>query len=526
MTHIKTALLSVSDKTNLVPFARALAERGVNLLSTGGTAVALREAGLAVRDVSEHTGMEEMMDGRVKTLHPKVHGGLLARRDHAEDQEAMARHGITPIDLVVINLYPFVQTVANGADADTCIENIDIGGPAMVRSSAKNHAYVTIVTSPEDYDTIITQMDVGGGDVGLPLRRNLAAKAFAHTAAYDAHISGWFAAQAGDSFPASTTLPLTRAYPLRYGENPHQRAAFYLTSPSQAGTLATAEQLHGKELSYNNLNDTDAAWNLVCELPQPAIAIIKHANPCGVATADSLTRAYARALACDPQSAFGGIIASNMVMDADTAAQVAALFAEVVIAPAFTPDALALLQTKKNLRVLHTHGALLPKTLNTPHLRSVSGGILMQQQDELLLPLPLGEGWGEGNLDIVSATHPTETQLQDMLFAFTVAKHVKSNAIVLAREGAAIGIGAGQMSRIDSVRIACQKAEAAGLATHGCVLASDAFFPFDDNVHHAAHAGIAAIIQPGGSVRDGEVIAAANQHGMALCFTGMRHFRH
>ncbi len=513
---IKTALLSVSDKTGLVLFARALVEQfGVRLLSTGGTAALLREEGIAVTDVSEHTGFPEMMGGRIKTLHPKVHGGILARRELKDDADAMQTHGIDGIDLVVINLYPFETTVAQGGSWDDCIENIDIGGPAMVRSAAKNHASVTIVTDPQDYENVLNEMATHDAQTSLALRKELAAKAFARTAQYDAAISGWFADVLEVPFPSILSLPMQRVQALRYGENPHQSAAFY-QADAAPGTLAAATQLHGKELSFNNINDTDAAWALVCEFEAPAIAIIKHANPCGVAVAETLEEAYGRAFACDPQSAYGGIIAANRVMDAATAEAIGKQFAEVIIAPGFEPGALDILQKKKNIRLLQTNGALLPKQ-GALDIRSVSGGYLLQSGDAVVL---------DGALQHVSKRQPNVQEIEDMTLAFTIAKHVKSNAIVLVKDGAAIGIGAGQMSRVDSVRIACHKAEAAGLETSGAVLASDAFFPFDDNVHHAAEAGIAAIIQPGGSIRDDEVIAAADQHGMALSFTGIRHFRH
>jgi phosphoribosylaminoimidazolecarboxamide formyltransferase / IMP cyclohydrolase len=516
MNHpIRTALLSVSDKTGIVDFARTLHERfSVHLLSTGGTAALLKAEGLPVTDVSDHTGFPEMMDGRVKTLHPTIHGGLLGRRD--VDAKVMAAHNITGIDLVVINLYPFEATVAKGAEFDKCIENIDIGGPAMLRSAAKNHAFVTVVTDASDYARVLEAMQEGGGATSLAFRKELAAKTFARTAAYDAHVSGWFAKALGEAFPERFTVPMQRVQVLRYGENPHQAAAFYAASDAKAGTLAAAEQLQGKELSFNNINDTEAAWALVSECDAPAIAIIKHANPCGVAVGASLVEAYGRALACDPQSAYGGIIAANRTVDAATAEAIAPLFAEVVIAPAYDAAALEVLAKKKNLRVLQTHGALLPKRAALD-VRSVSGGYLVQTRDDVVF---------EGELTHASKRIPTDTELADMRLAFLIAKHVKSNAIVLVKDGRTVGIGAGQMSRVDSVRVACEKAAAAGLSTEGAVLASDAFFPFDDNVHMAAKAGITAIIQPGGSIRDGDVITAADSYGMALTFTGIRHFKH
>jgi phosphoribosylaminoimidazolecarboxamide formyltransferase/IMP cyclohydrolase len=511
---IKTALISVSDKTGLVEFAQGLVQEGVHILSTGGTAAALKQAGVKVQDVSDYTGLSEMMDGRVKTLHPKVHGGILARRDNDADVAAMQAHGIMGIDLVVLNLYPFAQTVAKGAQYDEVIENIDIGGPAMLRAAAKNHAFVGVVTSPDDYEQVLQAIN-NGGDLGFAMRQKLAHKAFAHVAAYDAGVSSWFAWQLDEPYPTQLAINGQLVQHLRYGENPHQSAAFYQTS-SAKGTLATAKQIHGKELSYNNLNDTDAAWCLVCELPQPAIAIIKHANPCGAATASNLANAYGKAFACDPQSAYGGIIASNVEIDAPTAEEIAKQFAEVVIAPSYSNDALRILQAKKNIRLLHTEGTLLPE-IEAQQVRSISGGLLLQSYDAALLA---------DKVELVSEAKPTDAQMQDMLFAFAVAKHVKSNAIVLVKDGATIGIGAGQMSRIDSVRISGLKAERAGLSTKGAVLASDAFFPFDDNVHQAAEMGVTAIIQPGGSIRDEDVIKAANEHNMALCFTGIRHFKH
>jgi phosphoribosylaminoimidazolecarboxamide formyltransferase / IMP cyclohydrolase len=515
MTHpIRTALLSVSDKTGIVPFARALVEEfGVKLLSTGGTAALLRAEGLPVTDVSDHTGFPEMMDGRIKTLHPLIHGGLLGRR--GVDDAVMDEHGIEGIDLVVVNLYPFEATIARCAGYEESIENIDIGGPAMVRSAAKNHAHVTIASDPSDYDAILSALKQGGGATTLPLRQELAYKAFSRTAQYDAAISRWFAGVLEQPFPSLLGLPMQLIQSLRYGENPHQDAAFYRSNALQ-GTLAAAEQLQGKELSFNNINDTDAAWALVSEFSEPAIAIIKHANPCGVAVAETLEAAYSRALACDPQSAYGGIIAANQRITEAAADAMATLFAEVIIAPAFDEAALEVLAKKKNLRLLHTDGVMLP-SVATAELRSVSGGYLVQTRDDKVL---------DGALQHVSKRVPTQQETQDMILAFTVAKHVKSNAIVLVKDGATIGIGAGQMSRVDSVRVACQKAAAAGLETRGAVLASDAFFPFDDNVHQAATAGIAAIIQPGGSIRDAEVIAASDQYNMSLSFTGIRHFKH
>lgn len=511
---ITTALLSVSDKTGLEDFARYLAQRGVLLLSTGGTAQLLKNKNIPVRDISEHTGFPEMMDGRVKTLHPKVHGGLLALRENPEHREAMAQHGIEGIDLAVINLYPFEETVARGASPEECIENIDIGGPAMIRSAAKNHGDVTVVVDPADYARVQEAMDAHDGATTHALRTALAAKAYGRTAAYDAVITQWFATRQ-DTPPAYMAFAGSLAQELRYGENPHQKAAFYRAGPS-AGTLAGAVQVQGKELSYNNLNDADAALALVREFSAPAVAIIKHANPCGVAVAGDMLEAYRKAFSCDPQSAFGGIIALNRPLDAEVAAAIAGQFAEVILAPSASEDALAVFAGKKNLRVL-----LLGDAAGAPPpyvVKAVSGGLLVQQRDGAVLE--------EAALKVVTRRVPTAEEMQDLRFAFTVAKHVKSNAIVMARGGQTVGLGAGQMSRIDSVRIASWKAGEAGLGTEGAVLASDAFFPFDDNVHSAHEAGITALIQPGGSVRDEEVIAAADRFGMAMVFTGMRHFNH
>ena len=518
---VARALLSVSDKTGLVEFGRFLAERGVEILSTGGSAKALREAGVAVTEVAEATGFPEIMDGRVKTLHPAIHGGILARRDNASHRQAMQEHGIAGIDLVAVNLYPFRETLASGADRETCVENIDIGGPAMVRAAAKNHAFVAIVTSPADYAEVMREMEAEDGKTSLGLRRRLAAKAYAHTAAYDAAIAGWMAKQEGDPFPATFALGAERAQTLRYGENPHQQAAFYRTGETRAG-VATATQLQGKELSYNNLNDTDAAFELVAEFDPaeaPAIAIIKHANPCGVALGATLADAYERALACDPVSAFGGIIAANAPLDAATAEKLAELFAEVVIAPEVEAGAKEVLAAKKNLRLLVT-GGLPDPAAEGMMVKALSGGLLLQGRDN-------GRVSADG-LEVVTKRQPSEQELADMLFAFRVAKHVKSNAIVYVKEGRTVGIGAGQMSRVDSSRIAAWKAKEAGgaEAAKGAVVASDAFFPFADGLLAAVEAGATAVIQPGGSMRDEEVIAAADEAGLAMVFTGLRHFRH
>lgn len=513
---IKRALLSVSDKTGLVELASFLAEQKVEILSTGGTAALLQKHGIAVKEVSAHTGFPEIMDGRVKTLHPLIHGGLLARRDDEKHLKAMQDHSIGGIDLVVINLYPFEATIAKGAAFDECIENIDIGGPSMVRSAAKNHEFVTVVTDPADYAAVMEEMRAHKGGTLPQTRQQLAAKAYGRTAAYDSAISRWFAAQLGDDFPATLTLSGTRQQMLHYGENPHQKAAFYAT-PSNQPSLATARLAQGTALSYNNLNDASAAFELVSEFSTPAVAIIKHANPCGVAKAASITEAFRKALACDPVSAYGGIIATNRPIDKEFCEALGTLFVEVLIAPEADEGALAVLAGKKKLRLLLT-GSMPAKNPSRMVVRTISGGFLYQQDDTPALP--------EGDLRTVTQTQPDAAQLADLQFAFTVAKHVKSNAIVLVRDEATIGIGAGQMSRIDSTRIACWKAKDAGISTQGAVLASDAFFPFPDNVELAAEAGIAAIIQPGGSIRDNEVIEAANHKNMAMVFTAMRHFRH
>ncbi|MEI9852975.1 MAG: bifunctional phosphoribosylaminoimidazolecarboxamide formyltransferase/IMP cyclohydrolase [Sphingomonas sp.] len=521
---IRRALLSVSDKTGIVDLARALAAHGAELVSTGGTAAALREAGLAVRDVSDLTGFPEMMDGRVKTLHPKVHGGLLAVRGNAEHMGAMEAHGIGAIDCVVVNLYPFVQTVARGADRETIIENIDIGGPSMVRSAAKNHESVAILTDPADYPALIAELESGG--TSLDTRRRLAAKAYAATAAYDAAIASWFAfADQGQFFPETLPLALTKGPGLRYGENPHQSAALYFPQMGGRG-IAQAEQLQGKELSYNNLGDADAALELVSEFRDgpPTVVIVKHANPCGVASADTLLQAYEAAFACDTVSAFGGIVAVNRPLDGPTAEAIAAIFTEVVAAPEADADARAVFAAKKNLRLLIT-GALPDPARPGLALRSIAGGMLVQSRDNGHV--------SRDDLKIVTKRAPTGQELADCLFAWTVAKHVKSNAIVYARDGSTAGIGAGQMNRLESARIAAWKArdaaEKAGWPqprTIGSAVASDAFFPFADGLLAAVEAGATAVIQPGGSIRDDDVIAAADAAGLAMVFTGMRHFRH
>ena len=523
LTPINRALISVSDKTGLIEFATILAGYGIEILSTGGTARALRDARVPVRDVSEFTGFPEMMDGRLKTLHPRIHGGLLALREDAAHIEAMNAHGIGGIDLLVVNLYPFAQTVAAGADFAECIENIDIGGPAMIRSAAKNHAYVTVATDAQDYAVIQAGMAAHQGATTLELRRQMAAKAFAYTATYDAAISTWFAVRTGEAFPSRIAFGASLRQTLRYGENPHQSAAFYVSAETRPG-VATAVQIQGKELSYNNLNDTDAAFELVAEFDGPAVAIIKHANPCGVAAGADLRAAYLRALACDPVSAFGGIIACNRPLDAMAAEEMVKIFTEVIIAPDADQPAKDIIAAKKNLRLLLTGG--LPDPLSPGRtIKSVSGGYLVQGRDNGAI--------AAADLQIVSRRAPNARELADMLFAFKVCKHVKSNAIVYVKDRATVGIGAGQMNRLDSARIAARKAEDVaaleGLGeprTRGCVVASDAFFPFADGLMAAAEAGATAVIQPGGSIRDAEVIAAADEAGLAMVFTGMRHFRH
>jgi phosphoribosylaminoimidazolecarboxamide formyltransferase/IMP cyclohydrolase len=523
---IKRALLSVSDKTGLIDFARALAQRGVVLVSTGGTRKAIADSGIAVTDVSDVTGFPEMMDGRVKTLHPKVHGGLLAIRENPEHEAAMLAHGIEAIDLLVVNLYPFEATVAKGADWDETIENIDIGGPAMIRAAAKNHEDVAVVVDVADYQTILSAMDAPGGGPDLALRKKLAQKAYARTAAYDATISNWLAKAIGVDEPDYRAVGGKLSEPMRYGENPHQKAGFYLTGENRLG-VATARQVQGKQLSYNNVNDTDAAFELVAEFDPnrtAAVAIIKHSNPCGVAEGPSLKEAYLRAQACDPVSAFGGIVALNGRLDAEAAAEIVKIFTEVIIAPEADEDAIALIAAKKNLRLLLTGGLPDPRAPGLG-VRSVSGGLLFQSRDNAVVD--------DMPLRIVTKRAPTAQELSDLKFAFRIAKHVKSNAIVYAKAGATVGIGAGQMSRVDSSRIAAWKAaeaaKAAGAAeswAKGSVVASDAFFPFADGLLAAAEAGATAVIQPGGSMRDDEVIKAADEAGLAMVMTGYRHFRH
>jgi phosphoribosylaminoimidazolecarboxamide formyltransferase/IMP cyclohydrolase len=522
---IARALLSVSDKTGLIDFARALAGYGVELVSTGGTAKAIAAAGLDVIDVADVTGFPEMMDGRVKTLHPKVHGGLLAIRDDAGHAASMQQHGIRPIDLLVVNLYPFEETVRKGAGYDDCIENIDIGGPAMIRAAAKNHADVTVVVEPADYATVLDALKQHGATT-LALRQRLAAKAYARTAAYDAAISNWFAGALEEPAPAFRAFGGRLAEALRYGENPHQSAAFYAT-PEQRFGVASARQVQGKQLSYNNLNDTDAAYECVAEFDPgrtPAVVIVKHANPCGVAEGASLIEAYRKALACDPVSAFGGIVALNRTLDAEAARAITEIFTEVIIAPDATDEAVAIVGAKKNLRLLLAGGLPDPRAFGLTS-KSVAGGLLVQSRDNAVVD--------EMQLKTVTRRAPTPSELDDLRFAFRVAKHVKSNTIVYAKDRATVGIGAGQMSRVDSARIAARKAQdaakEAGLSepmTKGSVVASDAFFPFADGLLVAIEAGATAVIQPGGSMRDDEVIKAADDAGIAMVFTGVRHFRH
>jgi phosphoribosylaminoimidazolecarboxamide formyltransferase/IMP cyclohydrolase len=522
---VRTALLSVSDKTGIVDLARALHDKGVHLVSTGGTHKALADAGLPVTDVSEITGFPEVMDGRVKTLHPGVHGGLLAIRDDEDHVQAMTTHGITGIDLAVINLYPFEEVRAKGGDYPTTVENIDIGGPAMIRASAKNHAYVTVITDASDYPALLAELGTGAA-TSFAFRQKMAAKAYARTAAYDTAISGWFAEVLDTPMPLHRTIGGILKEEMRYGENPHQKAGFYITGENRPG-VATATLLQGKQLSYNNINDTDAAFELVAEFPAatlPAVAIIKHANPCGVATGNTLLEAYERALACDSTSAFGGIIALNQELDGATAEEIVKLFTEVIIAPSVSDIAKRVIAGKPNLRLLIT-GALPDPRIPGLTAKTVAGGLLVQTRDNGMVD--------DLELKVVTKRAPSAQELEDMKFAFKVAKHVKSNAVVYAKDGQTVGIGAGQMSRVDSARIAALKAEEAaralGLAaplTHGSAVASEAFLPFADGLLSMIAAGATAVIQPGGSMRDPEVIAAADEAGVAMVFTGMRHFRH
>ncbi|MEX1250226.1 MAG: bifunctional phosphoribosylaminoimidazolecarboxamide formyltransferase/IMP cyclohydrolase [Hyphomonas sp.] len=521
---IRRALISVSDKTGLAGQAARLRSHGADLISTGGTSKALKDAGLPVSDVADLTGFPEMMDGRVKTLHPAVHGGLLFLRDNPAHVADARTHAIAPIDLIYVNLYPFEATVASGADFETCIENIDIGGPAMLRAAAKNYAFVACCTDTGDVDAVLAELDANG-EISQTTLRRLAAKTYARTGAYDAAISGWFANQNDETAPDWAAIGGRLKQSLRYGENPHQKAAFYVTGDKRPG-VATARQLQGKELSYNNINDTDAAYELIGELGAgtPAVAIIKHANPCGVALGTDIITAYRAALACDPTSAFGGIVALNRPLDEAAAMVISEVFTEVVIAPGADAAAEAVFAKKKNLRLLITDGLPDPAASGI-FAKTVAGGFLLQDRD--------GGRITAADLKVVTRRAPTPQELEDLIFAWRVAKHVKSNTIVYAKDGVTAGIGAGQMSRIDAARVAARKAEdAQGSAgwpaprTRGCVAASDAFFPFADGLIQAASAGATAIIQPGGSIRDDEVIAAADDAGLAMVFTGMRHFRH
>lgn len=521
---VKRALISVSDKDGIVDFAKKLKDHGIELLSTGGTAKALKDAGLDVKDVSDITGFPEIMDGRVKTLHPNVHGGLLAKRDDDNHVKAMKEHGIEDIDMLVINLYPFTQTVQGGGDYAKCIENIDIGGPAMIRAAAKNHDFVAVVTDPKDYDSVLQELEEYNGALTYKLRQRLAFTAFSLTATYDSNISGWFSEQMGEESPRRISFSGTLSQTLRYGENSHQNASLYLVDHDLRPGAARASQVQGKELSYNNLNDTDAAFALVSEFEAPTVAIIKHANPCGVASGENVLEAYNKALMCDQTSAFGGIIALNRTLTADLASAIVERFVEVIITPDIESEAIEVCKKKKNIRVLTT-GNMAPADARTRLVRPIIGGLLVQDSDYNVID--------PEQLKTVSDREPTEKEMNDLLFAFTVAKHVKSNAIVYAKDLSTVGIGAGQMSRIDSSRIAAWKAQEAAKEagwdeplTKGSVVASDAFFPFADGLIAAAEAGVTAVIQPGGSIRDEEVIEAVNERGLAMVFTGLRHFRH
>ena len=526
LRRVARALLSVSDKTGLIELARALSAHGVELVSTGGTAKAIAEAGLKVKDVSELTAFPEMMDGRVKTLHPKVHGALLAIRDNAEHKSAMAAHGIAPIDLLVVNLYPFEATIDRGAEFADCIENIDIGGPAMIRAAAKNHDDVAVVVEAADYQTVLDELAANQGATSLALRRRLAAKAYARTASYDAAISNWFAGELKTEAPDFRAFGGRLIQALRYGENPHQNAAFYALPDQRAG-VSTARQLQGKELSYNNINDTDAAYECVAEFDPArtaACVIVKHANPCGVAEGPDLVSAYRKALACDQTSAYGGIIALNRTLDAETARTVTEIFTEVIIAPDATEEAIAIVAKRRTLRLLLA-GSLPDPRARGLTAKTVAGGLLVQSRDNAVVD--------DMAMKVATRRAPTDAEMRDLKFAFRVAKHVKSNTIVYAKDLATVGVGAGQMSRVDSARIAARKAQDATAElklaeplTRGSVVASDAFFPFADGMLACIEAGATAVIQPGGSMRDDEVIKAADEHGIAMVFTGVRHFRH
>ena len=523
LVPIKRALISVSDKTGLVDLATRLGNYGVEILSTGGTAAALREAGVKVEDVSAITGFPEILDGRVKTLHPKIHGGLLAKRDRKEHLDAMESCEILPIDLLICNLYPFERTVLAGEGFEKCLENIDIGGPAMIRAAAKNHQSIAVMIDPADYNSFLESFEKYNGSTPLSLRRSLAAAAYARTAAYDSEIANWFGKEIGSREPTYFTLSGSRPKKLRYGENPHQSAMFYSTSSSRSG-VGNSNQLQGKDLSYNNFNDTDAAYELVSEFDEPAVAIIKHANPCGVAVGTSVLEAYQKALDCDRTSAFGGIVAVNKPLGADLATEVSKIFTEVVIAPSLDASAKAIFSKKKNLRVLEAGN--LPKPQESERfIKPIAGGFLVQDGDSARINF--------SDVEIVTKRHPSKQELEDLLVAFRIAKHVKSNAIVYVKNGGSVGIGAGQMSRVDASRIAAIKAKDASLAlgleesmSVGSVVASDAFFPFADGLLTAVEAGATAVIQPGGSVRDNEVIEAANEHDIAMVLTGIRNFRH
>ncbi len=526
MAQIKRALISVSDKNGIVDFAKGLSALGIEIISTGGTYSALSEAGIRVKDVASVTNFPEILDGRVKTLHPKIHGGLLGVRDNDEHRMVMEEHDILGIDLLVVNLYPFEETISKKSDYRTCIENIDIGGPAMIRAAAKNHAHVGVIVDSDDYDDVMKELNENQTSLNKITLQRLALKAYARTAAYDSTISNWMSKELNEPLGKYMSLGGTEQQNLRYGENPHQSAKFYNDGSNRKG-LITSTQIQGKELSYNNINDTNAAFDLVSEFGLeggPAVAIIKHANPCGVATGGSLAEAYSKALECDSVSAFGGIIALNEELDKKTASQIAEIFTEVIIAPKISIEAKEILSSKKNLRILVT-GGLSEPNLPGVVIRSVSGGFLAQTKDNIILD--------EGSLRAVTKREPSKQEMQDLLFAFKVAKHVKSNAIVYAKDGATVGIGAGQMNRLDSSRIAARKSEDAAIAAgierpmaEGSVVASDAFFPFADGLMAAADAGATAIIQPGGSIRDDEVIAAADDAGLAMLFTGVRHFNH
>ena len=523
--HPKCALISVSDKSGVLDFAKALQEDyDLMLLSTGGTYKHLKEGGLDVIEVSEHTGFPEIMDGRVKTLHPTIHGGILSLRDNDAHEKSMQQHGIRGIDMVITNLYPFIETIKSGGDYATCVENIDIGGPAMIRAAAKNHKFVSVITNPQDYDAVLSDMKEHDGAITYTLRQRLAQKAFALTASYDSAITNWFASQDEEnSYPETILNTGTLKQSLRYGENPHQSAAVYRDGSERAGVLASTQH-QGKELSYNNINDTDAAFELVSEFDAPTVAIIKHANPCGVATHDNIETAYDLALRCDPVSAFGGIIAVNRPVTTALAEKISKVFTEVIIAPSIENGALDVLKSKKNLRILTTESMADPSQPRRL-IKSIAGGFLVQDADSGIVTQDM--------LEIVTKRKPSPQELEDMLFAFKVGKHVKSNAIIYAKDLATVGIGAGQMSRLDSARIAVSKSEFASkeagieeTLTKGSVVASDAFFPFADGLIAAAEAGVTAVIQPGGSIRDDEVIAAADERDLAMVFTKMRHFRH